>query len=126
MKKQIKAVIYTRVATAAQLDNGHARAILYARSATGEGDAVARQITTCRTWANQHGYHVQGEYTEVISGLATNPPQRAKAIAQAEQHEADLIVFDPARLSRDAGIFTRIMSDCQRRGVAVHFVNVER
>ena len=102
------------------------RAILYARSATGEGDALARQLAECRAWAMAHGYTVTGAYSEVASGLAPTLPEQANAIARAESDGAALICVDPMRLTRDADRLARIIADCERCGITVHFVERQR
>lgn len=98
------------------------RAMPYARSAIGEGEALAWQLEACRELAQAHGYTVTGEYSEVGNGRAATLPEKAQAIAQAESGGAALICFDLARLSRDSGRLAELMAECQRRGVKVHFV----
>jgi DNA invertase Pin-like site-specific DNA recombinase len=96
-------------------------AIVYARSATDKGNALAVQSRLCQTWARAHGYTITGEYSEVASGLAWRLPEQAKAIAQAAGDGAALICVDPDRLSRDVGRLAEVMVICVRRGVVVHF-----
>jgi len=101
------------------------QAILYARSATGEGEALARQLETCRRWAQANGYTVTGEYSEVASGTASVLPERGKAIAQAQSEGAALVCMDSATLSRNMKQYVRCATSCKRRCVPVFFV-VER
>ena len=101
------------------------RAILYARSAT-EGPGVDHQLETCRACARAHGYTVAAEYSEVASGLAPTLPEQANAIARAESDGAALICVDPMRLTRDADRLARIIADCERCGITVHFVERQR
>ena len=101
------------------------RAILYARSAT-EGPGVDHQLETCRACARAHDYTVAAEYSEVASAHAVTLPEQARAIARAESDVAALMCVDPSRLSRDAGRLAGLMAYCERRGLAVYFVEGQR
>ncbi len=99
------------------------QAILYARSATSQDEALARQLDTCHKWAQANGYTVVGEYSEVAGGMANVLPERGKAIAQARKEGAVLICADPTRLSRSLNQYTRCTAGCERRGVPVFFAS---
>ena len=98
------------------------RAVVYARFAVGENDAITRQIEACHQFATKHGYSVFAQHSEVASGSAPNLPQRTEALTTAESNQAILICADPVRLARDDSLLTTIMSQCERRGLTVRFV----
>lgn len=98
------------------------KAMLYARSATGQADAIAEQIESCRTWATVQGYRVSEAYADGGSGNDPNLPERAKAIAKAASESAVLVCVEPSRLARDPRLLMHGLSDCKRHGVTVCFV----
>jgi DNA invertase Pin-like site-specific DNA recombinase len=101
------------------------KAILYARSATGENDALQRQLKLCREWASANGYSVAGEYAEIASGVAPVLPAQVKAIAQAQADGAALICLEASRIARDSKLYLEHMQACERQGVQVLFANGE-
>lgn len=98
------------------------RAVLYARSAVGENDAIARQIEMCRQFATKYGYSVVAQYGDVGSGYAPVLPKRIEALAVAESNRAILICADSVRLARDVSLLIDIVTQCERRGITIIFV----
>lgn len=101
------------------------RAVLYARSATDENDAIARQLETCWRWAKQSGYVVYGEYFEVASGTAMDLLAREQAIVQAESEGALLLCVDPWRLARSEKLLVRILAHCNKCKITIVFTGIE-
>lgn len=98
------------------------RAVLYARSAVNENDAIARQIEKCRLFAIKHEYSIVAQYSDVGSGCAPNLPQRTEALTTAESNQAILICTDPTRPARDMSILERFIADCKQSNIAIIFI----
>ena len=60
------------------------RAILYAQSATSEGNTINHEFAESRAMAQPHGCTVIGESSEVAISVARRVPEQARVIAQAE------------------------------------------
>ena len=102
------------------------KAILYARSATGENDAIARQLEACQRWAEEHGYVVHKEYSEGTSGLVAELLARKQAVHRAESEGAALICIGPSRLTRNTKLLISIMIVCNQQRMTVIFTDAER
>lgn len=99
------------------------QAILYARSATGDNEALVRQLELCREWAQANDYTVVSEYSEIASGFAVALPERDKAMVQAQKEGAVLICAGPSRLTRNLNRYVRCMTGCKRQNLPVIFVD---
>jgi DNA invertase Pin-like site-specific DNA recombinase len=96
------------------------QAVLYARSAT-ESASIARQLATCRAWAESYGYTIAGMFADTAGGLAAELPQFNAALDVAERCQGVLVATDASRLGRAQGLSAARLAECERRGVAVQF-----
>jgi DNA invertase Pin-like site-specific DNA recombinase len=82
-------------------------AVLYGRfsprPSADECDSVEKQIERCRAYAAGHGYTVVAEHADkdLSGGRADNRPGLQKAIAEACQRKAVLVVYSLSRLARN-------------------------
>jgi DNA invertase Pin-like site-specific DNA recombinase len=82
-------------------------AVLYARfsprPSADECDSVEKQLERCRAYAAGHGYTVVAEHSDkdLSGGRADNRPGLQKAIGEACQREAVLVVYSLSRLARN-------------------------
>jgi hypothetical protein len=65
--------------------NSRMCAVIYARSATDEGSAIARQVESCQVWAQAHAYSVLAEYSEVMSGIGAEPTPAGSSCSACRQ-----------------------------------------
>ena len=98
------------------------KAIIYARSATRQGDAIRKQIEACRAWATERGYHVSEAYVDGGSGNDPNLPRRPQTVARAASEGAVLVYVEPSWLARDPKRLLQILAECAQCGVGVRFV----
>lgn len=100
------------------------KAAIYARSATGEGDALEQQIERCCAFARENGYTVDERliYKEVGRG-SIDPhehKQFSRLFAAIQRHEfGTLVVTRPDRLSRNDAIVRQVIEELKQSGVEV-------
>ena len=82
----MKAVIYTRVSTGKQQDNGVSL------------DAQKEAITD---YCSRHGLTIAGIYSDAISGSNSQRPEFIAALNKAKADKASLVVYSTSRFSRD-------------------------
>ena len=82
----MKAIIYTRVSTGKQQDNGVSL------------DAQKEAITE---YCARHGLEILGIYSDAISGSTSQRPEFIAALNRAKADKASLVVYSTSRFSRD-------------------------
>jgi DNA invertase Pin-like site-specific DNA recombinase len=96
-------------------------AVLYAWTFPGEAaDALDRQLTEARTWAQTEGGTVLATYTDNTSRNASCP-ELERAIWAAQAQGAALVCARPERLRRTFQSLIACVADCHRRGVPIFF-----
>ncbi len=104
------------------------RAIIYTRVSTGrqeeEGTSLASQEAACRAYAEQHGYTIERVTREVYTGAELwDRPYLAQDRTDIKAGKAQaLIVYAIDRLSRDPVHLAIIADECERAGAELHFV----
>jgi site-specific DNA recombinase len=104
-------------------------AAIYARVSTedqGRGYSIATQIEACRIFAKEHGYTVPEMHVcvdEGISGATLDRPalQQVREYVKARTI-AGILVYDLDRLSRKLVHQLILAEECERAGVALHFI----
>ena len=104
----MKAVIYTRVSTAGQID----------------GSSLESQDTACRKFAKQHNISVAKTVQEVYSGgsLHERPALSALRDELRSGYYKHVICYAVDRLSRNIGHLMILLDEWERFGVTLHFV----
>lgn len=104
-------------------------AALYIRTACTEAEAVAKQLHTCTTAANQLGLTVLPEdifVDEGVSGLTTERPGLSQLIRQVcagDPHFSTLLIDDYNRISRSTSHLMDVLALLERQTVAVHLAD---
>jgi site-specific DNA recombinase len=103
-----RAVIYTRVSTEEQAENGY---------------SLSSQAEACRKYAAEHGFEVAGVFQDDCSGMKLDRPQFTAARKALTDHKAEaLIVYSSDRLTRKLAHKLIIREELQRAGVELHYV----
>jgi len=112
--------------------NGHRRAVLYARVSSDDtrkdGRNLASQLEMCRTYCNdpQRKYRIVAELHEDdkgASGASFDLPQLGTILAMAERKEFEvLVVRELDRLSRNLAKQLIVEETLKRNGVTVEYV----
>lgn len=99
------------------------RALLYARSATGDQQAIAAQLARMRKHATSRSYTVAGETIEQpTSGNRLDRPGLAEVFRHALQEPPTfdvLVVTDADRLGRNLGVLFAIIDCMTTRGIRI-------
>lgn len=102
------------------------RAVLYARVCVDDGHNLAKQLETCREYAQELGWNIVDELAEQGAGSgSSNPPQRDHLLELARANVFDvLVVRDPYRLSRDLARLVSLKAKLERHGVEVRYTSL--
>lgn len=102
-----RAVIYTRVSTEEQ----------------GKGYSLSTQIESCHRYADEQGYVVVAEFTDMYSGTELDRPGLKDLYKFVEGKSADVVlVHDIDRLSREVGNQAIIEMEMSRAGLKIEYV----
>lgn len=105
---------------------GTVRAVLYTRIATNSNNVteIETQRSKCEQYIRESGFDLVGSYTdEGISGLTLNRPAIDRLRADAAAGKFDrIVVFDLARISRNAHAVRLFMDEMQSHGISVESV----
>ncbi len=107
---------------AAKTHNPIPRVILYARSATGDGKNLEKQLAANRTWVRALGGEVLETFAEIAGGHGPCP-QLERAIQAAQARSAALVCQRSDRLGRSPSLLLSRLGDCRRRRVPVFFAD---
>lgn len=104
----IRAAVYARVATEAQL---------------GQDDRLDQQADACHRLAGEIGVDVVAEYRDDgFAGTTLERPGLQAVLDAARQHEVDVIVCErPDRLARGATTLSGVESELARLGVTIQY-----
>ncbi|MFK7779772.1 MAG: recombinase family protein [Candidatus Gracilibacteria bacterium] len=99
-----KAVIYCRVSTSKQKNNG---------------DSLNGQEKACRTYCKNNSIQVVGVYKEAFTGKKKKRPVFDEAINNAKENNVEyFIVFDIDRFSREGyGVYSELKEDLYNNGI---------
>ncbi len=104
------------------MENKKQRGVIYCRvSKSDESQSVENQITPLRKMAESLGLEIVKEYADYVSGGNSNRPKFKEMMAEAKQHQFDLIlVWSLDRFSRE-GISNTLhyLEELKRNGVAL-------
>jgi DNA invertase Pin-like site-specific DNA recombinase len=99
------------------------RAVLYTRAAREPGaESVARQEEACRAYAARHGLDVVGVFTDrgpAPSRRAMPPGYRALLAAAVRERAAAMVVWDHARLGRNASDSLFVREEIAAHGLRI-------
>jgi site-specific DNA recombinase len=102
-----KAIIYARVSTEDQADNY----------------SFDTQVAACQKYAQSNGMQVIDEYTEDISGITFNRPNKNEILARAKASEFNvLICYTIDRFARDFVPQYLLEAELRRNGVKIEYV----
>lgn len=107
------------------------RCALYARSATAENDATARQLAECESYVRdraEEGWIFVGQpYVDVgASGMNLDRPGLARLLRDAQAGRFDrVVVVDVARVARDVRLVGDIVHRLEQAGVDVTTAGAE-
>jgi site-specific DNA recombinase len=103
-----RAVIYTRVSSQGQEDNA----------------SLATQEARCRTYADEHGYHVVGIFTDVHTGAQYRERSGLTALrAEVRAGAVDIVLaFALDRLSRNQAHLAVLAEEVEEHGGRLEFV----
>jgi site-specific DNA recombinase len=98
------------------------RAVIYARTGSGNGENAGRQRERCRAVAAERGWDVIAPYAdEGTSAWNMNRPGLKAAMDLVRSHGCDILVVDArSRLTRRASDMDSILADADAAGVTVH------
>jgi site-specific DNA recombinase len=104
------ALIYTRVSTAEQGDNGV---------------SLAAQLTECRAYARQRGWIIGNEHSDVMSGRRDSRPGYVALLAEMRAlrmagKAVAVVAADFDRLGRRASEILRMAEECKAAQVEIH------
>ena len=104
-----RAVIYTRVSSQQQED---------------EGSSLATQLASCRAYAADHGYLIVGEYTDTWSGAQYRERAGLSHVrAAVRNHEADIVLCHALdRLSRNQTHTAVLVDEIEHHGARIELV----
>ena len=81
--------------------------MIYARSASANPDAIARQLAACREMATVNGWTVASEYVDNGVSASGNRPSVNTILANADQIDA-VVTYDTSRLARDEVVLDKL------------------
>ncbi len=103
------------------------RAVIYARSATGESDAIKRQVGACKAYCLERGYSITEDqiYSEIAVGtIETDSPELARLRKVAQQGLIDvLILASRDRLTRHIWKNALLTEQFKQLGIDIEIVD---
>lgn len=106
------------------------RAGIYGRNSKGEAKSIADQLDLGRTAVAEHGWTPAGEYSDDSSASKYRTKERedwAKLLADLTAGALDvLVLWKPARGSRDELDWFPLLRTCADRGVLIHVIADDR
>jgi len=102
------------------------QAVIYARVSTveqGQGYSLPTQVESCRAYAEQRGYSVVAEFTDMHTGTEIDRPGLSALYQLIEKTPVDVIVVhDLDRLSREIGNQAIIETEVSKMGPEIEYV----
>lgn len=103
------------------------KATIYARSKTGEGNAISKQIETCKAYCEENGYSVAEDmiFSEVCTGtITTDHPELTQLRRAVQQGLIDvLVVASRDRFTREARSNALLIEQFKQMEIDVEIVN---
>lgn len=108
-----RAILYARVSTDQQADNGY---------------SLPTQLAAMREYTAKHGFEIVGEFADDFTGTSpvAERPEGQKIYEMLRQREIDaVIMYTIDRVARDADVveFAIFKRDVKRAGAELHFVD---